>query len=93
MRHGDRRGTGCPATWSRSSPRCAGTGSPVGPGETIDAGHVLGALDLLQREHLREGLAAALLRRSGQRQASTCCSTSTSRPRSAPGPARSTCRG
>src|SRR5918992_395611 len=34
-----------------------------------DAGGVLGALDLLHREHLREGLAAALLRRSGQREA------------------------
>ncbi len=44
-------------------------GVAVGPGETIDAGHVLGALDLLYREHLREGLAAALLRRSGQRPA------------------------
>ena len=44
-------------------------GVAVGPGETIDAAHVLGALDLLHREHLREGLAAALLRRSGQRQA------------------------
>ena len=42
-------------------------GVAVGPGETVDAGHVLGALDLLHREHLREGLAAALLRRSGQR--------------------------
>jgi uncharacterized protein len=44
-------------------------GVAVGPGETIDAGRVLGALDLLHREHLREGLAAALLRRSGQREA------------------------
>jgi uncharacterized protein with von Willebrand factor type A (vWA) domain len=44
-------------------------GVAVGPGETIDAARVLGALDLLRREHLREGLAAALLRRSGQRQA------------------------
>ena len=40
----------------------------VGPGETVDAAQVLGALDLLQREQVREGLAAALLRRSGQRQ-------------------------
>ncbi|ANY05454.1 VWA domain-containing protein [Pseudonocardia sp. HH130630-07] len=39
----------------------------VGPGETVDAARVLGALDLLHREELREGLAAALLRRSGQR--------------------------
>lgn len=44
-------------------------GVAVGPGETVDAAQVLGALDLLHREHLREGLAAALLRRSGQRQA------------------------
>ncbi|HXV94862.1 MAG TPA: VWA domain-containing protein [Pseudonocardia sp.] len=40
----------------------------VGPGETVDAAQVMGALDLLHREQLREGLAAALLRRSGQRQ-------------------------
>ena len=39
----------------------------VGPGETVDAARVLGALDLLHRDQLREGLAAALLRRSGQR--------------------------
>ncbi|MGQ0573340.1 MAG: vWA domain-containing protein [Pseudonocardia sp.] len=44
-------------------------GVAVGPGETIDAARVVAALDLLHREHLREGLAAALLRRSGQRQA------------------------
>lgn len=44
-------------------------GVAVGPGETIDAARVLGVLDLLHREHLREGLAAALLRRSGQREA------------------------
>ncbi len=42
-------------------------GVAVGPGETIDAARVLGALDIIHREHLREGLAAALLRRSGQR--------------------------
>ena len=42
-------------------------GVAVGPGESVDAAQVLGALDLLQRDHLREGLAAALLRRSGQR--------------------------
>ncbi|HEY1974679.1 MAG TPA: VWA domain-containing protein [Pseudonocardia sp.] len=40
---------------------------PVGPGETVDAAAVLGALNLLRREELREGLAAAVLRRSGQR--------------------------
>lgn len=43
-------------------------GVSVGPGETIDAARVLTALDLTHREHLREGLAAALLRRSGQRE-------------------------
>ena len=43
-------------------------GVSVGPGETIDAARVLTALDLTYREHLREGLAAALLRRSGQRE-------------------------
>jgi uncharacterized protein len=46
-----------------------GHGVAVGPGETVDAARVLGALDLIHREHLREGLASALLRRSGQRQA------------------------
>ncbi|MGQ0483120.1 MAG: vWA domain-containing protein [Pseudonocardia sp.] len=40
---------------------------PVGPGESVDAAAVLGALDLLRRDQLREGLAAAVLRRSGQR--------------------------
>lgn len=44
-------------------------GVAVGPGETVDAGRVLGALDLLHRDQLREGLAAALLRRCGQRAA------------------------
>ncbi|WP_219414737.1 vWA domain-containing protein [Pseudonocardia nigra] len=43
-------------------------GVAVGPGETIDAAHVLGALDLTRREQVREGLAAAVLRRSGHRQ-------------------------
>jgi uncharacterized protein with von Willebrand factor type A (vWA) domain len=43
-------------------------GVSVGPGETVDAARVLTALDLTHREHLREGLAAALLRRSGQRE-------------------------
>lgn len=43
------------------------SGVAVGPGETVDAAQVIGAVDLLRREHLREGLAAALLRRSGQR--------------------------
>ncbi|GEL16836.1 vWA domain-containing protein [Pseudonocardia asaccharolytica] len=40
----------------------------VGPGETVDAAEVVTVLDLLHREQVREGLAAALLRRSGQRQ-------------------------
>ncbi len=44
-------------------------GVAVGPGETVAAAEVLGALDLLYREQVREGLAAALLRRSGQREA------------------------
>ncbi|WP_232663035.1 vWA domain-containing protein [Pseudonocardia sp. TRM90224] len=44
-------------------------GVAVGPGETVDAAEVLSALDLIHREHVKEGLAAALLRRSGQRQA------------------------
>jgi hypothetical protein len=42
---------------------------PVGPGESVDAAQVLGVIDLLHRDQLREGLAAALLRRSGQRGA------------------------
>ena len=44
-------------------------GVSVGPGETVDAAEVITALDLLRRAELREGLAAALLRRSGQREA------------------------
>jgi uncharacterized protein len=40
---------------------------PVGPGETVDAAAVLGASNLMRRDELREGLAAAVLRRSGQR--------------------------
>jgi uncharacterized protein with von Willebrand factor type A (vWA) domain len=40
---------------------------PVGPGESIDAAAVLSVLDLMHRDQLKEGLAAALLRRSGQR--------------------------
>ena len=43
------------------------TGVDVGPGESVDAAAVMAELDLLRREQLREGLAAALLRRSGQR--------------------------
>lgn len=39
----------------------------AGPGETIDAARVLAVLGMDDRERVREGLAAALLRRSGQR--------------------------
>ncbi|MQA95348.1 MAG: VWA domain-containing protein [Streptosporangiales bacterium] len=42
-------------------------GVAVGSGETVDAARVMTALDLSRREELREGLASALLRRSGQR--------------------------
>jgi uncharacterized protein len=42
-------------------------GIAVGPGESVDAAAVVAELDLLRREQLREGLAAAMLRRSGQR--------------------------
>ncbi|MET0316541.1 MAG: hypothetical protein ABW188_06925, partial [Rhodococcus fascians] len=42
-------------------------GISVGPSETVDAGHVLAVLDLLDREALREGLACALLRRPTHR--------------------------
>jgi uncharacterized protein len=42
-------------------------GIAVGPGESVDAAAVIAELDLLRREQLREGLAAAMLRRSGQR--------------------------
>jgi len=44
-------------------------GVSVGPGETVDAARVLTVIDMVQREHVREGLGAALLRRSGQREA------------------------
>ncbi len=43
-------------------------GIGVGPSETVDAGHVLAVLDLLDREALREGLAASLLRRPTHRR-------------------------
>ncbi|GAB2925856.1 VWA domain-containing protein [Rhodococcus aerolatus] len=43
-------------------------GIPVGPSETVDAGEVVSVLDLLDREGLREGLAAALLRRPTHRR-------------------------
>ncbi|CAM2958654.1 vWA domain-containing protein [Skermania piniformis] len=42
-------------------------GIPVGPSETVDAGHVLAVLDLLDRESVRAGLACALLRRPADR--------------------------
>ncbi|MEO6792575.1 MAG: VWA domain-containing protein [Mycobacterium sp.] len=42
-------------------------GISVGPSETVDAGRVLGALDLDDREVLREGLACAVLRRPDHR--------------------------
>src|SRR3954465_12419872 len=42
-------------------------GIAVGPGESVDAAAVMAELDLLRRDQLREGLAAAVLRRSGQR--------------------------
>ncbi len=42
-------------------------GVAVGPGESVDAAAVMAELDLLRREQLREGLASAVLRRSGQR--------------------------
>jgi uncharacterized protein with von Willebrand factor type A (vWA) domain len=42
-------------------------GIPAGPSETIDAAAVLEVLGLADRERMREGLAAALVRRGGQR--------------------------
>lgn len=45
-----------------------GRGIPVGPSETVDAGEVVSVLDLLDRAALREGLAAALLRRPTHRR-------------------------
>jgi len=43
-------------------------GIGVGPSETVDAGQVMAVLDLLDREALREGLAASLLRRPTHRR-------------------------
>ena len=60
--------TACPVTWSVSSKRFARRGISVGPSETVDAGQVLGVLDLADREAVREGLACAVLRRSEHRQ-------------------------
>jgi len=45
-----------------------GRGIGVGPAETVDAGRVMSVLDLLDREALRAGLAAALLRRATHRR-------------------------
>ncbi|MGX1670913.1 vWA domain-containing protein [Streptomyces sp. NPDC055400] len=42
-------------------------GVRIGTGETVDAGLAIEALGLTDREHLREGLAAALLHSEGQR--------------------------
>ena len=42
-------------------------GISVGPSETVDAGEVLGVLDLSDRETVREGLACAVLRRPEHR--------------------------
>lgn len=42
-------------------------GVVVGTSDVVDAGHVAGALGLENRERLREGLAAALVRRGEQR--------------------------
>lgn len=42
-------------------------GIPAGPSETVDAAQVLDVLGLTDRELMREGLAAALVRRGGQR--------------------------
>lgn len=42
-------------------------GIPAGPSETVDAAAVLDVLGFTSRERMREGLAAALVRRGGQR--------------------------
>ncbi|MFD9128651.1 VWA domain-containing protein [Kitasatospora sp. NPDC059571] len=44
-----------------------GHGLRIGPAETVDAAAVLEVLGLAEREHVRAGLAAALLRTDGQR--------------------------
>jgi uncharacterized protein with von Willebrand factor type A (vWA) domain len=43
-------------------------GISVGPSETVDAGQVMAAIGLMDREVLREGLACALLRRPDHRE-------------------------
>ncbi|MFC6149502.1 vWA domain-containing protein [Mumia xiangluensis] len=45
-----------------------GHGMVVGTSETVDAAQVMGVLTLADRDLLREGLAAALIRRTGQRR-------------------------
>jgi uncharacterized protein with von Willebrand factor type A (vWA) domain len=40
-------------------------GIPAGPSETVDAAAVLNVLGLADRERMRAGLAAALVRRGG----------------------------
>jgi uncharacterized protein with von Willebrand factor type A (vWA) domain len=44
-----------------------GQGISVGPSETVDAGRVMAALGLDDREVLREGIACAVLRRPEHR--------------------------
>src|SRR5258707_12359933 len=44
-----------------------GSGISVGPSETVDAGRVMAALGLGDRETLREGIACAVLRRPDHR--------------------------
>src|SRR3954467_8063820 len=44
-------------------------GIPVGISQAVDAAEVLTVVDLLDREQLRHGLAAGLLRRAAQRPA------------------------
>jgi uncharacterized protein with von Willebrand factor type A (vWA) domain len=46
-----------------------GAAVPVSAAEEIDAARVLGAVDLTDREQLREGLAAALVKRAAHRRA------------------------
>ena len=45
-----------------------GKGIPTGTSETVDAAAVIAVLGMDNRERLREGLAAALVRRGGQRE-------------------------
>src|SRR5919112_5520091 len=43
-------------------------GIPVGISQSVDAAEILTAVDLLDREQLRHGLAAVLLQRAAQRR-------------------------